>query len=134
MAAKKMSNSNLSQYEIISGDRLPPPEILKKYEEIMPGIAKTMMNLAELQSKTRMHLETRKVNGNIAMAFAGLIFGFLMGIFGLGGGFYLTFKGYNVLGIILSSSTLVTLVMTYVYGSQSKRNGNNKSSELLNKP
>ena len=134
MTAKKISSSNLSKGEIISADRLPPPEILKKYEEIVPGIAKTMMNLAELQSKTRMHLESRKVNGNIVMAFAGLIFGFLMGIFGLYGGFYLTFKEYNVLGIILSSSTLVTLVMTYVYGSQSKRNGNHKGSELPNKP
>jgi uncharacterized membrane protein len=133
MAAKKMSSSNPSQYEIISIDRLPPPDILKQYEEIVPGIAKTMVNLAEHQSKTRMHLEIRKVNGNLAKSFTGLILGFLMGIFGLWGGFYLTFKGYNVLGIILSSSTLVTLVMTFIYGSQSKRNENHKSGELLNK-
>jgi uncharacterized membrane protein len=134
MAAKKMSGSNPTQHEIISIDRLPPPDILKQYEEIVPGIAKTMVNIAEKQSKTRLHLEIRKVNGNLAKSFTGLILGFLMGIFGLWGGFYLTFKGYNVLGIILSSSTLVTLVMSFIYGSQSKRNGNHKSSELLNKP
>jgi uncharacterized membrane protein len=134
MTAKKMSSNNLSQYEIISADRLPPPEILKKYEEIVPGIAKTIMNLAEQQSKTRLHLEIRALNGNLAKSFTGLILGFLIGIFGLGGGFYLTFKGYNVLGIILSSTTLVTLVMSFIYGSQSKRNGNHKGSELLNKP
>jgi hypothetical protein len=47
----------------------------------------------------------------------------------LGGGFYLTFKGYNVIGVIFTSSTLVTLVMTFIYGSQSKRNGNLRNSE-----
>jgi len=133
MAAKKMSGSNPTQHEIISIDRLPPPDILKQYEEIVPGIAKTMVNIAENQSKTRLHLEIRKVNGNLVKSFTGLILGFLMGIFGLWGGFYLTFKGYNVLGIILSSSTLVTLVMSFIYGSQSKRNGDLRISDNLNK-
>jgi uncharacterized membrane protein len=133
MTAKKMSGSNSTQPEIISIDRLPPPDILKQYEEIVPGIAKTMVNIAENQSKTRLHLEIRKVNGNLAKSFTGLILGFLMGIFGLWGGFYLTFKGYNVLGIILSSSTLVTLVMSFIYGSQSKRNGDLRISDNLNK-
>ena len=133
MAAKKMSGSNPTQHEIISIDRLPPPDILKQYEEIVPGIAKTMVNIAENQSKTRLHLEIRKVNGNLVKSFTGLILGFLMGIFGLWGGFYLTFKGYNVLGIILSSITLVTLVMSFIYGSQSKRNGDLRISDNLNK-
>jgi hypothetical protein len=51
----------------------------------------------------------------------------------MGGGFYLTMKGYNIIGIIFSSSTLVTLVMTFIYGSQSRRNGNHKNEELVNK-
>ena len=133
MPEKKINRGNEIRQSIISADKLPPPEVLQEYEHIMPGIAKILVENAEKQMQHRLDIERRTLNINSLKSFAGLIFGFLMGIFGMGGGFYLTFKGYNVIGFIFTSSTLVTLVMTFIYGSQSKRNGNHRNEELLNK-
>ena len=133
MVQNKPRGSNISPGNIISADKLPPPDILQKYEAIMPGLAKILVDNAERQTKHRLEIEKRTLNVNNIRSFAGLIFGFLVGMFGLGGGFYLTFKGYNAVGIIFTSSTLVTLVMTFIYGSQSKRNGNHKISEVQTK-
>src|ERR1035437_269955 len=130
MREKKASSSNELQQKIISADKLPPPEILQEYEQILPGIAKLLIENAKQQMQHRLDIERRTLNSNNLKSFAGLIFGFLMGIFGMGGGFYLTFKGYNVIGVIFTSSTLVTLVMTFIYGSQSKRNGNHRNGDI----
>jgi uncharacterized membrane protein len=126
------SGSSYNAEKRISADKLPPPEILQKYESIMPGLAKILVEKANLQTRHRIDIERRMVISNIIKSIIGLIFGFLIGIFGLGGGFYLTTKGYNVVGIVFTSSTLVTLVMTFIYGSQSRRNERQKIGELHN--
>jgi len=100
----------------------------------MPGVTKLLMEKAIQHQQNRIENERRALNIYNLKSFAGLIFGFLIGVLGLGGGFYLTFKGYNVIGIIFSSSTLVSLVMAFIYGSQSRRNGNHRNSETQNKP
>jgi uncharacterized membrane protein len=131
MSKRRKFIPDIKHFRIISEDRLPPPEVLEKYEHIMPGLARMLVENAEQQTLHRMDIEKRTLNINNIKAFVGLIFGFLVGIFGMGGGFYLTSKGYNVIGIIFTSSTLVTLVMTFIYGSQSKKNGNHKTSETI---
>jgi uncharacterized membrane protein len=126
--------SSQYQLKVLSGDRLPPPEVLQEYERIMPGVTKLLIEKAIQHQQNRTESERKALNIYNLKSFAGLVFGFLIGVLGLGGGFYLTFKGYNVIGIIFSSSTLVTLVMAFIYGSQSKRNGNQRHEELPNKP
>jgi uncharacterized membrane protein len=132
MERNKNSIRSIKHFRIISADRLPPPKTLQKYEQIMPGLARMLVENAEQQTLHRLDIERRTLNINNIKAFTGLIFGFLIGIFGMGGGFYLTSKGYNVIGIIFTSSTLVTLVMTFIYGSQSKKNGSHKVGEQNN--
>jgi uncharacterized membrane protein len=134
MARKRKTPANNKLVKIFSSGVLPPPATLQKYEEIMPGLAKMVVRNAEQQTLHRLEIEKRTLRSNNVKSFAGLIFGFLIGIFGLGGGFYLTFKGYNVIGVIFTSSTLVTLVMTFIYGSQSKKNGMQRNSDIPNKP
>ena len=128
------SNNKQPGVKVFSADKLPPPEVLQEYERIIPGITKLLLEIGDKQMRLKHDIEKRAMNINSLKSFAGLIFGFLIGIFGMGGGFYLTFKGYNVIGIIFTSSTLVTLVMTFIYGSQSKRNGLQKKVELPNNP
>jgi uncharacterized membrane protein len=134
MAGKRNIPGNSKYLRIINGNQLPPPEVLQKYENIQPGLIRMLVRKSEIQMVRRFDIEQKALNSNNMKSFAGLIFGFLMGIFGMGGGFYLTLRGYNVIGIICTSSTLVSLVMAFVYGSQAKRNGNHDSSEILNKP
>jgi uncharacterized membrane protein len=100
MARKRKSTANSKLVEIFSTDILPPPATLQKYEQIMPGLVKMLVRNAEQQTLHRLEIEKRTLKSNYVKSFAGLIFGFLIGIFGFGGGFYLTFKGYNVIGVI----------------------------------
>ena len=133
MTEKEIPSSSQYQLKVLSGDHLPPPEVLQEYERIMPGVTKLLIEKAIQHQQNRAESERRALNIYNLKSFAGLIFGFLIGVFGMGGGFYLTMKGFNIIGFIFSSSTLVTLVMSFIYGSQSKRNGNHRNDELLNK-
>ena len=109
---------------ILSGNTLPPPETLQKYESILPGIAGKLAEQAVQQTSHRIEMERKLINSYVWKSLLGLIFGFLIGLTGIGGGLYLTFLGYNVIGIVFSSATLVSLVISFIYGSQSRRNGN----------
>ena len=129
----RISSDSQRQLTVLSGESLPSPEVLEEYERILPGATKLILDIGEQNMKRRFEIERRDQRIYNLKSFAGLIFGFLMGIFGLGGGFYLTLKGYDILGMLCTSSTLVTLVMAFVYGSQSKRNGNHRNAELTNK-
>jgi uncharacterized membrane protein len=101
---------------------LPPPEILQKYDSVIPGLADRLVVQAEKQTSHRIALEKRLLVSNIWKSFLGLVFGFLIGSLGIGGGLYLTFVGFNVVGIVFSSATLVSLVMSFIYGSQFRKN------------
>ena len=50
-----------------------------------------------------------------------MFFGFFIGIVGIGGGIYLTTLGNNVFGPLLSGATLVSLVGTFIYGTQTRK-------------
>ena len=101
---------------------LPSPDVLQKYNAVVPGLAERLVSQAEKQTFHRIALEKRLLIANIWKAFIGLVFGFLIGSLGIGGGLYLTFVGFNVIGIVFSSATLVSLVMSFVYGSQFRKN------------
>src|ERR1035438_4279362 len=101
---------------------LPPPEILQKYNSVIPGLADRIVAQAEKQTFHRISLEKKLLTSNIWKSFLGLVFGFLISSLGVGGGLYLTFVGFNVIGIVFSSATLVSLVMSFIYGSQYRKN------------
>jgi uncharacterized membrane protein len=102
-------------------NEFPSPEQLKEYESVMPGLAQRLITQAEKQTDHRIEMESKLVASGIRKSTLGLIFGFLIGSIGIGGGFYLTAIGYNVIGIVFSSATLVSLVSSFIYGSQSKK-------------
>ncbi|MDR3667304.1 MAG: DUF2335 domain-containing protein [Ignavibacteriaceae bacterium] len=106
---------------INTDETFPSPEKLKEYESVIPGLAQKMVCHAERQTAHRIEMEKELVISNIRKSYMGLIFGFLIGVTGIGGGMYLTAIGFNVIGIMFSSGTLVSLVMTFIYGSQSKK-------------
>jgi uncharacterized membrane protein len=100
---------------------LPPTEILRKYNSVVPGLADRLVIQAEKQTTHRISQEKKLLSANIWKSFIGLVFAFLIGSLGVGGGLYLTFVGFNVIGIVFSSATLVSLVMSFIYGSQYKK-------------
>jgi uncharacterized membrane protein len=125
MTLKKPRESNSlpsPDIKINSSVILPSPEALEKYNSVVPGLAERIVSHAEKQSLHRISMEKKILISNIWKSFLGLVFGFLIGSIGVGGGLYLTFVGFNVVGIVFSSATLVSLVMSFIYGSQNKKN------------
>jgi len=120
---RKNSKSSPPGFPEIPDDQFPSPDQLKQYEAVMPGLAKRLINQAEKQTSHRIKMESKLVSSGIRKSMLGLIFGFLIGSIGIGGGLYLTAIGFNVTGIVFSSATLVSLVSTFIYGSQSRKNG-----------
>jgi uncharacterized membrane protein len=100
---------------------LPSPEMLQKYNSVIPGLADRLVAQVEKQTSHRIALEKKLLNSNILKSMLGLVFGFLISSIGIGGGLYLTFVGFNVIGIVFSSATLVSLVMSFIYGSQYRK-------------
>ena len=119
----KGAKSTAAGFPILPEETFPTPDQLKEYESVIPGLAKRLINQAEKQTAHRIEMETKLVSSGIRKSMLGLVFGFLIGAIGIGGGLYLTAIGFNVTGIVFSSATLVTLVSTFIYGSQSRKNG-----------
>jgi uncharacterized membrane protein len=125
MQTKKLKENNSFKfpgYNFTASGQLPSPEILQKYNSVIPGLADRLVSQAEKQTTHRIALERKLLNSNICKSFLGLVFGFLISSLGVGGGLYLTFVGFNVIGIVFSSATLVSLVMSFIYGSQFRKN------------
>src|ERR1035437_5798893 len=125
MVAKKIKKNKLSispMIKINGSTAIPPPDVLEKYNSIIPGLAERIVAHAEKQSIHRTALEKKLLISNIRKSYLGLVFGFLIGSLGVGGGIWLTFSGFNVTGIVFSSASLVSLVMSFTYGSQNKKN------------
>ena len=113
---------NFPKNNFIPSGFLPSPDILAKYNSVVPGLAARIVAQAETQTTHRIFLENKLLICNIWKSFLGLVFGFLISSLGIGGGLYLTFVGFNVIGIVFSSATLVSLVMSFIYGSQYRKN------------
>lgn len=118
--------------EFFSGP-LPPPEKLAQYEQILPGAAERIMQMAERQSEHRRSLESRVVNSDIWNSRIGLIFGFVIGVIGVGGGIWLMGQGMTYEGGIISGGTIASLVGTFVYGSRQRRKERIENQALLQK-
>ena len=110
---------------------LPSPELLQKYNSVIPGLADRLVAQVEKQTSHRIALEKKLLNSNICKSLLGLVFGFLISSIGIGGGLYLTFVGFNVIGIVFSSATLVSLVMSFIYGSQYRKKVTHQMTDVF---
>jgi uncharacterized membrane protein len=119
---RKNKSFLIPDIKINGSGTIPSPEILERYNSIIPGLAERIVAHAEKQSLHRTALERKLLISNIRKSYLGLVLGFLIGSLGVGGGIWLTFSGFNVIGIVFSSASLVSLVMSFIYGSQNKKN------------
>lgn len=68
--------------EIISSEfsgPIPPPAIIKGYEEVLPGAADRIITMAETQAQHRQELEKKMVHAESRDSLLGVLFAFLLG-------------------------------------------------------
>ena len=100
---------------------IPPPDILQGYEDIVPGAAERLLQMAEAQSAHRIQLEKAVVAGDIKSGYWGLAAGFILSALVIGGGIYLIATGHDWAGSVLIGLNLIGLAGVFVYGARNLR-------------
>lgn len=59
---------------------IPPPSVLKQYEEMQPGSADRILKMAEMQAEHRMELEKKAIGGQVDQSKRGQVFGFILAL------------------------------------------------------
>lgn len=106
---------------------IPPPEVFRGYEEVLPGSADRILKMTEEQLKHRILSESKQLEHRIAsetklinteakLSYWGLISGFVIAFVGLSGAVYLGIKDKPIPSSIMSAGTLASLVSVFVSG------------------
>ena len=119
---QRQNNHNLYHHQamVFSGP-LPHPDVLKKFNEASPGAAEIIIKMAKDQAEHRQELEKRVISSDVKNSKLGLMFGFVISITGICAGVFIINVGQVVAGSVISGMTIVSLVGTFVYGSQGRR-------------
>lgn len=106
-----MHSVELSSY---SGP-LPHPDILRGFEEVLPGSAKRIFTQFEEQPAHRRSMEAKVISSGAFSQRMGTISASLIGLAGVVGGLWLTHEGKGVAGLSSLFGTLAGLVGAYLY-------------------
>ena len=99
---------------------LPPPEVLKRFDEVVPGSAERIIKTAEGQFVHRTELERKLIESDIVRSKWGQILGFIIAIVGLLGAVVVSIFGSGVVGAVIGVGTLASLVGVFMYGSKTR--------------
>ena len=94
---------------------LPHPDILRGFEEIVPGSANRLFTQFEEQSAHRRTMESQVIGSGAFSQRIGTVSASLIGLAGVTGGLWLTHEGKGVQGLTSLFGTLAALVGTYLY-------------------
>ncbi|TXT25737.1 MAG: hypothetical protein FD138_2918 [Planctomycetota bacterium] len=110
---------------------IPPPDLLKQYDEISPGTALRIIAMSEKQSEHRMSLEKKVVESGITRSTAGLVCGFLIACVFAGAGVWVASMGHPAAGATIATASVVGLVGVFVTGTLSQRSERNEKAKVM---
>ena len=95
---------------------LPPPVMLKQFNEIIPNGADRFMKMAEIEAKERQIYNRKQLKYHSV----GLYLAFILALFVFIGGFILAYRGNNTGSGILIGTALTGVVMAFINGKKTK--------------
>jgi len=110
---------------------LPPPEVLREYNAIMPGLADRIVTMAETQSRHRMALEKNAIESDVSRANKGLWAGVAVAVLFAISGFILILTNHDTAGATVSTGTVATLAGVFVYGTVSRHRERTHKAKVL---
>ena len=123
--------SQLQMTETFSGP-IPHPALLSQYGQIIPNGADRIMSMAEKQMEYRISMGNKMLDSDIRRADRGLIFGFVVAIVIIIGGFGLIIAGFQALGISAVIAPLISLVGIFVYTQERRKDQEEKAPPKKN--
>lgn len=100
---------------------LPPPQMLREYEEIYPGFTDELLAMTKQQETHRQHLEKVTVEGNNRRANQGLWIGAAVTACFLGVSIVLGLNHNEVAASVIGGVDIVGLVTVFVVGRREQR-------------
>ena len=119
----EVRGEDLSREEILSlySGPLPPPRLLKEYDDVYPGLAKEIVTMVSAQSSHRQALEKAIVIGDGRRAWAGICCAFALALVSIVGGVYAIERGNKVSGTIIGTGAMAGLVSVFIYGTSIRK-------------
>ena len=96
----------------------PPPDILRGYEDVLPGSANRIISMAERQQAHRHDLEKAAVDGGSKRAWWGLWLGFAISVVVMTLGTITILLGQPAAGGTVMGVDVVALAGVFVYGQR----------------
>lgn len=118
---KHIISQSLRAYkkEFFSGP-IPHPEILKGYDDVMPGLGKIVVDMAVKEQDNRITNERKMIEAAISESKRGQYFGLSIAVMFLIAAVVLGINGHDWLAAILGGGTLVSLVLAFLSNRQTK--------------
>lgn len=123
----------VSQQYSFSGP-LPPPEILAKYNEALPGLGERIISMAEQQAKHRQNIEKTVIESNAFVQKVGPFLGFIVAMTAVVGGVLLVLKGKDGYGLAAIIAALASLAGVFIYGKRQQRKELEEKAQDLAQP
>jgi len=101
---------------MVSSGPLPPPEILERYNLIVPGAADRIIGMAEREAKHLQDYEMVRLHSTFEERRRGQLFGMIVGLATLSLAGVALFLGHEHAAEILGGSTVVGLAGVFVFG------------------
>ena len=112
---------------------IPHPEILQRYEAILPGSAERILQMAEKEQAHRFELDDGQlecskivINNTAADSKRGQWFALIISVLFLAGSVFLAYYGHETIAGILGGGTLLGIVTAFIAG---KKNKNDKETD-----
>ncbi len=116
--AAQIGERRLEQRTEIFLGPLPPPAILRQYDEIQPGFAERLLRLTEDEANHRRQVTARAQRYELFETTLGQVFGLLVALAALGATVWLGILGLEVAASIVGGTTIVGLVGAFIAGRQ----------------
>ncbi len=101
---------------------LPHPDVLNRYDQIVPGAAERILIMAEEDAKHQRGIEKAALQSASSEARRGQIFGLIIGVFAFSTCIVALSLGSKKTAIAIGSTTVVGLVTVFVTGHIKKSN------------
>ncbi|MBN1806837.1 MAG: DUF2335 domain-containing protein [Sedimentisphaerales bacterium] len=105
---------------------LPHPDILDKYNAILPGAADRIITMAEKQAEHRQNIERRQQTSETVLSFTGQLCALLFVLTTVIGASYCILRGQPWGGVGLGATGIVSIVYAFIRGHRQKE----ESSDL----
>jgi uncharacterized membrane protein len=95
---------------------MPPPEQLREYESVLPGLADRIVQMAEREQNQRHAMQRATILGSQEITKRGQQYGLAVAVIVLVVAMILVLTGHDKAGMVLASVDLVSLVAVFVVG------------------